>query len=174
MNASFQVGLTHLQVNARRALGTITDPDLFFKKMIEYENSKLSAAEQQEAMLRRRKSTIAARRITRGGDASSVVTKINTDDIMRQSVAMPKSPEILDTFFSTPEDSIGKDDTPLVPIPDALGETLQVPSEFGETLNVPSEFGESLQVPYQFGEISEVPPPSTESEETIRVPSPPK
>ncbi|GAA5811791.1 hypothetical protein MFLAVUS_005234 [Mucor flavus] len=160
MNASFQVGLTHLKTNARRALGTCTDPDLLFKKMLEYENSKLSAAEQQEAMIRRRMSTIAARRITRGGDASSVVTKINTDDIMRQSVAVPKSPEILDTFFSAADDSFGDADAKLVPIPSTNADTLQVPSPFGGTHQ--DTYTESEQAPQE---------PYTESTETLQVPS---
>ncbi|KAI7894398.1 trehalase-domain-containing protein [Mucor mucedo] len=134
MNASYQVGLGYLSVRSRRALGTCTDPDLLFKKMIEHENSKLSAHEQHEAMVRRRKSTIAARHITRNSGDNAFITTINTEDILRQSNA-PKSPDILDQLF-VPEEDIRKDDAELLPIPNEEDEKEK--PHFGDTLEVPS------------------------------------
>lgn len=156
MNASFELGLTYLNVNSRRALGTITDPDTLFAKMLQNEIAKLSAAEQREANLIRRKSTIAARKITHGGDAMSVVTKIKPEDIMRQSLNMPKSPEALDNFFSSPR----PDDDDVIPV--TVDETFELPS---------TVFGETVQGSYEFGEPAPDAPDA--SAETLQVPTPP-
>ncbi len=129
MNASFEMGLTYLSVHLRRALGTLTDPDFLFEKMIEKEDARLSVTEQYEAERVRRMSKLAARKITDNGGAEAVVTKINPEDIIRQSINPPKSPEILDKFFS---DDAGEDteeeDPKISSLPNySFGETLTVP-----------------------------------------------
>ncbi|CAO3622528.1 unnamed protein product [Mucor fragilis] len=130
MNASFEVGLTHLNVQQRRALGTITDPDELFKSMLAKEQAKLSEAEKREALSRRRVSTIAAREILRK-ESDAVITKINTDDIMRQSVSTPRSPEVFQNFLSphSEEEQEGGDtkDEHAPPVP-----------QFGDYLDAPA------------------------------------
>ncbi|KAI8987847.1 neutral trehalase [Mycotypha africana] len=115
MNASFEVGLTFLSVQQRRALGTLTDPDTLFKRMLEIEEAKLSEAERREALSRRRVSTIAAREILRK-ESDAVVTRINTEDIMRQSFSVPKSPEVFQNFLTAPADTIQEEDAKLFPV----------------------------------------------------------
>ncbi|GAA5816869.1 hypothetical protein MFLAVUS_010403 [Mucor flavus] len=82
MNASYQVGLSYLPTQMRRALGACTLPDLLFEKAMARENRMLGLTPEEEAlaMLRRRKSTIAARAITRNGSISSAVTRITVPD----------------------------------------------------------------------------------------------
>jgi alpha,alpha-trehalase len=82
MNASFQVGLSYLTTQMRRALGACTLPDLLFEKSIAREHHLLGLTpeEQKLAMLRRRKSTIAARDITRNGSINAAVTRISVAD----------------------------------------------------------------------------------------------
>lgn len=82
MNASFQVGLSYLTTQMRRALGACTLPDLLFEKSIAREHRMLGLTPEEEelAMLRRRKSTIAARDITRNGSINAAVTRISVSD----------------------------------------------------------------------------------------------
>ncbi|OBZ85476.1 Neutral trehalase [Choanephora cucurbitarum] len=115
MNASFEVGLSHLSTQLRRALGTLTDPDFLFKKMIEDEESKLSETERLEALSRRRVSTIAARDILRE-EADAAITKIKTEDILRQSYSAPKSPEMIENYLSTTTDHPNANDAKLQPV----------------------------------------------------------
>ncbi|KAG0167215.1 alpha,alpha-trehalase nth1 [Apophysomyces sp. BC1034] len=77
MNASYQIGLTYLNTQMRRALGTCTIPDILFEKQLARERQSQTQAEQEEALRRRRNSEIAARALTRDGDAA--VTRISTD-----------------------------------------------------------------------------------------------
>ena len=127
MNASFEVGLTYLSVQQRRALGTCTDPDTLFKKMLEFENAKLSAAEKTDAMLVRRKSKLVAHEIAGGSEA--VVTKIKPEDIIRQSISSPHPPNLERFFFPDIVDSLEEGDTALSAIPtdNHHGDTLKVP-----------------------------------------------
>lgn len=123
MNASFEVGLTYLSVRLLRALGTLTDPDFLFKKMVENETESLSAEEKREAMLRRRVSTIAAREIL-SHEADAVVTKINSDDIIRQSLNAPKSPEIFHSVLSPHPEEVEESDDSRIPSPNSCGDYL--------------------------------------------------
>lgn len=130
MNASFEMGLTYLSVHLRRALGTCTDPDFLFEKMIEMETAKLSVTEQFEAERVRRMSKLAARKITENDGAEAVVTKINPEDIKRQSIVPPKSPEIAEKFFSDhgDDDTDDEKDPKISSLPEyTFGETLTVP-----------------------------------------------
>ncbi|KAI7907544.1 trehalase-domain-containing protein [Cokeromyces recurvatus] len=116
MNASFEVGLSYLDTRLRRALGALTDPDTLFKNMLDKETSKLSEAEKREALSIRRVSTIAAREIIRN-ESDAVVTRIDTRDMMKQSINSPKSPEIYHNFITSPVDQLKEGDTKLVPVP---------------------------------------------------------
>lgn len=128
MNASFEVGLTHLSVQLRRNLGTLTDPDVLFAKMMEREAAKLSVEERNEAMLVRRKSKFAAREIVEQNGPDAVVTKINPEDVMRQSISSPRSPQVYENMFLS-EAAITDEDTKLSPLPnDMYGDTLTLPS----------------------------------------------
>ncbi|OZJ06189.1 hypothetical protein BZG36_01007 [Bifiguratus adelaidae] len=69
MNASYQVGLSYLTQHMRRALGTCTDPDLFFAKAL----AKLP----KEAVLRRKSSVAAALAYTRNGSIPGATTHIS-------------------------------------------------------------------------------------------------
>jgi alpha,alpha-trehalase len=82
MNASFQVGLSYLSIQMRRALGTCTLPDLLFEKAMIREHRMLGMTPEEEELiqLRRRTSTIAARAITRNGSISAAVTRISLSD----------------------------------------------------------------------------------------------
>lgn len=82
MNASYQVGLSYLTTQMRRALGTCTLPDLLFEKAMirEHRMLGLTPEEEEAAMLRRRTSTLAARAITRNGSISAAVTRISLSD----------------------------------------------------------------------------------------------
>ncbi|KAI9473908.1 MAG: trehalase-domain-containing protein [Benjaminiella poitrasii] len=126
MNASFEVGLTYLDTRLRRALGTLTDPDTLYKNMLKKEASKLSAAEQREAISRRRVSTIVAREIL-SKESDSAVTKIDTRDLMRQSINSPRSPEVFQNFLTSPVNEIKEGDAKLVPVPN-YGDYLSTPA----------------------------------------------
>lgn len=82
MNASFQVGLSYLTTQMRRALGTCTWPDLLFEKAMVREHRMLGLTPEEEELvqLRRRTSTIAARAITRNGSINAAVTRISLTD----------------------------------------------------------------------------------------------
>ncbi|CAO3692239.1 hypothetical protein G6F70_000398 [Rhizopus microsporus] len=82
MNASYQVGLSYLTTNMRRALGTCTLPDLLFEKAMIREHRMLGMTPEEEetVALRRRASTIAARAITRNGSINAAVTRISLSD----------------------------------------------------------------------------------------------
>ncbi|CAO3625486.1 unnamed protein product [Cunninghamella echinulata] len=76
MNSSYQVGLTYLNVQMRRALGTCTLPDLLFEKSLQLEH-KRTTEEQQAYINRRRASTINARQLTRNGSIDAAITRIS-------------------------------------------------------------------------------------------------
>lgn len=82
MNASYQVGLSYLTTQMRRALGACTLPDLLFEKAMIREHRMLGITPEEEelAMLRRRKSTIAAKNITRNGSINAAVTRISVSE----------------------------------------------------------------------------------------------
>lgn len=72
MNASYQIGLTLLNTQMRRALGTCTDPDTFFAKALERQNML------NETQMRRRKSSVAAAKaITQNGLITAAITHID-------------------------------------------------------------------------------------------------
>lgn len=81
MNASYQVGLSYLNTQMRRALGTCTIPDLLFEKAIIREQRMLGATpEEEEITLRRRRtSTLAALAITQNGSIDAAVTRISLE-----------------------------------------------------------------------------------------------
>ncbi|KAI9305283.1 neutral trehalase [Cunninghamella echinulata] len=73
MNTSYQVGLNIITTQMRRALGTLTDPDLFFEKT--FKHDKLFS----ETNLKRRKSSeAAAKAITRNGSITAAITRVGT------------------------------------------------------------------------------------------------
>ncbi|CAO3609835.1 unnamed protein product [Cunninghamella blakesleeana] len=76
MNSSYQLGLSYLNVQMRRALGTCTLPDLLFEKSLQLE-SKRTAEEQQVYIKQRRASTINARQLTRNGSVDAAITRIS-------------------------------------------------------------------------------------------------
>ena len=74
MNASFQIGLSLISTKMRRALGTCTNPDLFFEKALK---NTTDTPEEIARRLRRRKSAeAAARTITRNGQITAAITRI--------------------------------------------------------------------------------------------------
>ncbi|CAO3599489.1 unnamed protein product [Absidia cylindrospora] len=79
MNASYQLGLTYLNTQMRRALGTCTLPDLLFEKALALEHRRTDV-EQEAYMQRRRKSSAAARQLTRNGSTSASVTIISSNN----------------------------------------------------------------------------------------------
>ncbi|CAO3592251.1 unnamed protein product [Absidia cylindrospora] len=78
MNASYQMGLTYLNTQMRRALGTCTLPDLLFEKALALEHRR-SDVEQTAYMKQRNKSTHLARRLTRNGSTNAAVTIISSN-----------------------------------------------------------------------------------------------
>jgi alpha,alpha-trehalase len=76
MNASYQVGLSYLNTQMRRALGTCTNPDLLFERSLARENALKSAG----ASLHRRKSSEAAAiAITQNGSINAAITRVAAD-----------------------------------------------------------------------------------------------
>lgn len=76
MNASYQVGLTYLNTQMRRALGTCTNPDLFFEKNM----ARLNILHNGVDEMRRRSSLLAAKRLARSGSINEAsVTRIKND-----------------------------------------------------------------------------------------------
>ncbi|KAI8079745.1 trehalase-domain-containing protein [Halteromyces radiatus] len=75
MNASYQVGLSYLNTQMRRALGTCTLPDLLFEKALALEHRR-SETEQEAYLQQRRKSTLNARQLTRNGSIDAAITRI--------------------------------------------------------------------------------------------------
>ncbi|CAM0135919.1 alpha,alpha-trehalase nth1 [Umbelopsis sp. WA50703] len=76
MNASYQVGLSYLNTQMRRALGTCTNPDLLFERSLARENALKTAG----ANLHRRKSSEAAAiAITKNGNISAAITRVAAD-----------------------------------------------------------------------------------------------
>ncbi|KAI8093215.1 trehalase-domain-containing protein [Halteromyces radiatus] len=74
MNAAYQIGLNLITTQMRRALGTCTNPDLFFEKTMQ--RDKL-----YETNLRRRKSSeAAAKAITRNGSITAAITRIGSSN----------------------------------------------------------------------------------------------
>ncbi|CAO3638985.1 unnamed protein product [Cunninghamella blakesleeana] len=73
MNTSFQVGLNLISTQMKRALGTLTDPDLFFEKTMQKDNLF------NETNLKRRKSyEAAAKAITRNGSITAAITRVGS------------------------------------------------------------------------------------------------
>lgn len=64
MNASYQVGLSYLNTQMRRALGTCTNPDLFFEKNMTRLNELHGGVDE----LRRRNSMAAAKALSLAGN----------------------------------------------------------------------------------------------------------
>jgi len=74
---SYQLGLTYLNTQMRRALGTCTLPDLLFEKALALEH-KRTDVEQEAYMQQRRKSSHSARRFTQNGSSSAAITRISS------------------------------------------------------------------------------------------------
>ncbi|KAI8064528.1 trehalase-domain-containing protein [Gongronella butleri] len=73
MNASYQIGLSLITTQMRRALGACTHPDLFFEKAMQRDHVWNATS------LRRRKSSeAAAKAITRNGSITAAITRIDT------------------------------------------------------------------------------------------------
>lgn len=76
MNASYQVGLSYLNTQMRRALGTCTNPDLFFEKSM----ARLNLLHNGVDEMRRRSSILAAKALTRSGSINeAALTRICND-----------------------------------------------------------------------------------------------
>ncbi|KAJ8652674.1 hypothetical protein O0I10_011681 [Lichtheimia ornata] len=74
MNAAYQIGLNMINTQMRRALGTCTNPDLFFERALKRQNMF------NETHLRRRKSSeAAAKAITRNGSVRAAITRIGAE-----------------------------------------------------------------------------------------------
>ncbi|KAI9317391.1 trehalase-domain-containing protein [Dichotomocladium elegans] len=76
MNSSYQIGLTYLNTQMRRALGTCTVPDLLFEKALARERQERSPEVEAELELRRRSSVMTALNLTRNGSINAAVTRI--------------------------------------------------------------------------------------------------
>ncbi|KAI8367661.1 trehalase-domain-containing protein [Radiomyces spectabilis] len=76
MNASYQIGLSYLNTQMRRALAALTDPDLLFRKALERENRQRSPSDQKEALLRRNASTLAVNAMLKDRLPEAAVTHI--------------------------------------------------------------------------------------------------
>ncbi|KAI8393429.1 trehalase-domain-containing protein [Radiomyces spectabilis] len=74
MNASYQIGLTLITTQMRRALGACTNPDLFFEKTMKRNNQFHGATLQ-----RRKSQEAAAKAITRNGSITAAITRIGPD-----------------------------------------------------------------------------------------------
>ncbi|KAF7727245.1 alpha,alpha-trehalase nth1 [Apophysomyces ossiformis] len=74
MNASYQVGLSLINTQMRRALGTCTLPDLFFEKALKRQNMLT-----EKNMERRRSIEAAARSITKNGQITAAITRIGAE-----------------------------------------------------------------------------------------------
>ncbi|KAI8342254.1 trehalase-domain-containing protein [Chlamydoabsidia padenii] len=77
MNASYQLGLTYLNTQMRRALGTCTLPDLLFEKALALEHRRTDA-EQEAYLQQRRKSSLNARQYTQNGSTNAAITRISS------------------------------------------------------------------------------------------------
>lgn len=76
MNASFQIGLGLISKKMRRALGTCTDPDLFFEKALA-KDTTTTPEELARRLQRRRISEAAAKTITCNGQTTAAITCIS-------------------------------------------------------------------------------------------------
>lgn len=76
MNASFQIGLSLINKKMRRALGTCTNPDLFFEKTLN--NTSTDPEEITRRLERRKSAEAAARTITRNGQITAAITCVGT------------------------------------------------------------------------------------------------
>ncbi|KAG0170044.1 alpha,alpha-trehalase nth1 [Apophysomyces sp. BC1034] len=74
MNASYQIGLSLINTQMRRALGTCTLPDLFFEKALTRHNMLT-----EKQLKRRRSSEAAARIITRNGQITAAITRFGAE-----------------------------------------------------------------------------------------------
>lgn len=70
------MGLTYLNTQMRRALGTCTLPDLLFEKALALEHRR-TKVEQQAYLEERRRSSSTARQLTRNGSTNAAVTRIS-------------------------------------------------------------------------------------------------
>ncbi|KAI7867253.1 trehalase-domain-containing protein [Spinellus fusiger] len=77
MNASYQVGLSYLNTQMRRALGTCTNPDLLLERQSQLQGHSLSKEEVDRALHYRRQSEMAAHRLKREGslDGTTHITE---------------------------------------------------------------------------------------------------
>ncbi|CDH49002.1 glycoside hydrolase family 37 protein [Lichtheimia corymbifera JMRC:FSU:9682] len=87
MNASYQIGLQLLNTQMRRALGTITNPDLFFEKALERQHLSNDAHRQ-----RRKSSAAAAKAITQNGGITAAITTISGFGAFTPLTTEPPSP----------------------------------------------------------------------------------
>lgn len=91
MNASYQIGLTILSKNMRRALGACTSPDLFFDRLLQKQVTK-------------------AKEITLDGKLSAAVTVIVPSessviiDGSFNSVNLTRQDSLIEDNIVTPED----------------------------------------------------------------------
>lgn len=74
MNASYQIGLSVISTKMRRALGTCTNPDLFFEKALK--DATATPEEIARRLSRRKSAEAAARTITRNGSITAAITRI--------------------------------------------------------------------------------------------------
>ncbi|KAI7854955.1 trehalase-domain-containing protein [Circinella umbellata] len=98
MNASYQLGLKLLTTQMRRALGMITDPDLFFEKIIERQH--------KDAHRRRRKSSVAAaKKITKNGQIIAAITTFTHTSSSTVNTPSTEAPplQFTDTLTQEPE-----------------------------------------------------------------------
>ncbi|KAI8335066.1 trehalase-domain-containing protein [Chlamydoabsidia padenii] len=77
MNASYQMGLTYLNTQMRRALGTCTLPDLLFERALAREHRR-TELEQQAYLEQRQRSSQTARQLTRNGSTNAAITCISS------------------------------------------------------------------------------------------------
>lgn len=92
MNASYQIGLSMLTKQMRRALGTCTPPAVLFEKYHE------------------RSMEDTAKAITQNGQTTTAITVIDPDTIITTNKMKPL--EIIDTtLFLSPEESNNDEDT---------------------------------------------------------------
>ncbi|KAG0171898.1 alpha,alpha-trehalase nth1 [Apophysomyces sp. BC1034] len=98
MNASYQVGLNLINTQMRRALGTCTNPDLFFEKAVKRQNEETVKVN----LCRRKSSVAAARRFTQNGQITAAITTFGADSGVGGSMAVqsPAAIEFSDPFVT--------------------------------------------------------------------------
>ncbi|CAO3635184.1 unnamed protein product [Cunninghamella echinulata] len=98
MNASYEVGLSYLNKNMIRALGTLTDPDTLFAKTLEREQKLRPPEIREQATQRRRASYIAAQELI-GSLEDAAITKVHPDIKHNKS---PHHSPLTSPIYSTP------------------------------------------------------------------------